>query len=158
MGHTRAFLYNCSSSITIAIVWPHFGHGLAGSIQPNVGSLKKKKMRFTHHDKRITLIGIKKCTSKCLPLKAIKFRGLVMKGGIAQLVQLTLASPSVSAAALPEDIQELIQQHGNLVQEPKTLPPHRQGDHSIPLLEGSNLSTSNHIDTIQCKRMRLKDR
>ena len=59
-----------------------------------------------------------------------------MKGGIAQLVQLTLVSPSVSAAALPEDIQELIQQHGNLVQEPKTLPPHRQGDHSIPLLEG----------------------
>jgi hypothetical protein len=50
---------------------------------------KRKEMRFTYQGKRITLVGVKDCTSKCLPLKLKKLKGLIRKGGVAQLVQLS---------------------------------------------------------------------
>ena len=47
---------------------------------------KRKKMRFTHKGRRITLTGIKDCASKCTKLKLRKLKGLMRKGGVAQLV------------------------------------------------------------------------
>lgn len=83
-----------------------------------------KKMGFTYNGTRITLSGIKDCTSKCPPLKLAKFKGLLKKGGIAQLVHLSRQeqSHSVEHVDTPQEIQDLIQQHAHLIQEPK-LPP-----------------------------------
>jgi hypothetical protein len=40
---------------------------------------KRKKMRFTHKEKRIALTVIKDCVSKCTKIKVRKLRGLVKK-------------------------------------------------------------------------------
>lgn len=42
-------------------------------------------MRFNHMGKRITLNGIKDCTTSCTKLKVKKLNGLLRKGGVAQL-------------------------------------------------------------------------
>jgi len=41
---------------------------------------KRKKMRFTHKGKRITISGLKDCTATCPQLKIKKLKGLVRKG------------------------------------------------------------------------------
>jgi hypothetical protein len=97
---------------------------------------KRKEMRFTYQGKRITLVGVKDCTSKCLPLKLKKLKGLIRKGGVAQLVQLSAVAGDSQTTISPEDITELVAQHHLLFQEPKELPPSRSFDHSIPLIEG----------------------
>lgn len=100
---------------------------------------KKKKMRFTYNGTRITLRGVKDCTSKCVKLKVRKLKGLMRKGGVAQLVQLCAANPQQPAISeIPQAIQELVDQHQHLFQEPKELPPAREFDHAIELIPGVN--------------------
>ncbi|WVZ77328.1 LOW QUALITY PROTEIN: hypothetical protein U9M48_025207 [Paspalum notatum var. saurae] len=48
----------------------------------------KKQMRFTYKGARITLKGLKDCTSQCLPLKSGKLKGLIKRQGVARLVHL----------------------------------------------------------------------
>ena len=96
---------------------------------------KRKKMRFTHKSQRITLTGVKDCVSKCTKLKVSKLKGLLRKGGVAQLVQLSShQSSQQSTHTIPPQVEALLQTHSSLFQEPTTLPPTRSQDHSIPLL------------------------
>lgn len=97
---------------------------------------KKKKMRFTHQGSRITLRGVKECTAKCTRLKIRKLKGLMRKGGVAQLVQLFAASQDQPNQVIPEAVKELISKNEHLFQEPKELPPQRQYDHKIDLIPG----------------------
>lgn len=99
---------------------------------------KKKKLRFNHAGKRIQLNGIKDCTSTCLPLKLSKFKGMMRKGSIAQIVQLSQyqQKEDLQEQQLPQSVLKLITQHAHLFQEPKELPPQRDCDHAIPLIPG----------------------
>ncbi|RLN34410.1 uncharacterized protein C2845_PM03G18270 [Panicum miliaceum] len=100
---------------------------------------KRKKMRFNHKEQRITLTGVKDCLSKCTKLEGKKLRGLLRKGRVAQLVQLSAMQPSPlqpQEAKLPDPIQHLLQEHDNLFKEPTDLPPHRSLDHKIDLIPG----------------------
>src|SRR5438128_1278123 len=83
-------------------------------------------MRFTHQRKRITLRGVKDCTSQCRKLKIKKLKGLLRKGGVAQLVQLTTTSPSTTKGSIDPKIQELIAKNAELFNKPTKLPPHRE--------------------------------
>lgn len=47
---------------------------------------KRKKMKFTHNGQRITLRGVNDCTSKCSKLTTRKLKGMLRKGGVAQVV------------------------------------------------------------------------
>jgi hypothetical protein len=49
---------------------------------------KCKLLRFTHQGQRIALKGTKDSVSKCPKLKLRKLKGMVRKGGIAQMVHL----------------------------------------------------------------------
>jgi hypothetical protein len=84
---------------------------------------KRKKLRFAYQGQRITLTGVKDCTTKCLPLKPNKLRGLMRKGGIAQMVQLVVLAEDTQEEAIPEPLQQLIADHEHLFQEPTSLPP-----------------------------------
>lgn len=65
---------------------------------------KKKKMRFTHKGKMIRLTGIKDCTTKCHKLLVRKLKGLIRKGGVAQLVHLKAAQPEYEESNIPEAV------------------------------------------------------
>jgi hypothetical protein len=88
---------------------------------------KRKRMRFTYQESRISLTGVKDCTTKCLPLRAKKLKGLMRKGQVAQLVQLNAIQPSDAEEqqVTPVEIEPLVQQFDTLFQEPKSL-PHRE--------------------------------
>lgn len=97
---------------------------------------KRKKLRFTHKGQRITLTGVKDCTSSCFKLKTRKLKGLLRTGGIAQLVQLCSASADVQQQPVPDSIQEIIDANEELFKEPTKLPPSRPMDHQINLIPG----------------------
>jgi hypothetical protein len=100
---------------------------------------QKKKMRFTHQGARITLRGVKDKTNTCSKLKVGKLQGLLKKGGISQLVQLSFQQKAKPQQVTPPEISELVEQYDHLFQEPKGLPPQRQWDHNITLMPGVQL-------------------
>jgi hypothetical protein len=97
---------------------------------------QRKRMRFNYQGARITLTGVKDCTSTCLPLQTKKLKGLIRKGGVAQLIQLYNMTEDTEPQHPPPAIETLLQQHADLFQEPSTLPPQRPFDHAIPLVKG----------------------
>ena len=102
---------------------------------------KKKKMRFNHKGQRITLTGIMDCLSKSPPLKPRKLQGLLRKGGVAQLVQLSplqSAPLQTQTSTVPEPVHQLLQENANLFKDPIDLPPHRSLDHKIDLVPGAH--------------------
>ncbi|WVZ71633.1 hypothetical protein U9M48_020200 [Paspalum notatum var. saurae] len=96
----------------------------------------KKQMRFTYKGARITLKGLKDCTSQCLPLKSSKLKGLIKRQGVAQLVHLCSVKDAVTQSQLPDSVQQLLTAHDHLFQQPQSLPPSREFDHQIPLMAG----------------------
>jgi hypothetical protein len=66
-------------------------------------------VRFNYKGSKITLIGVKDCTATCLLVKKNKLQGMIRKWRIAQLVELTTATPTTGDNALHPDIDELIQ-------------------------------------------------
>jgi len=54
---------------------------------------KRKLLRFTHAGKRIALKGSKDSLSHCPKIKLWKLKGLMRKGGVAQMIHLCLVLP-----------------------------------------------------------------
>lgn len=59
----------------------------------------------------MTLTSVKDCTTSCYKLKARKLKGLIRKGGVSQLVQLSPISQSTPKHTIPDPIQQLIEEH-----------------------------------------------
>jgi hypothetical protein len=97
---------------------------------------KHKKMRFTHKGSRITLRGIKDCTSKCLKLKPTKLKGLLRKGGIAQMIQVNQLEAKTPLTPIPTEVQQLLKQYESLFRKLAVLLPQRKFDHSNNLIPG----------------------
>jgi hypothetical protein len=107
---------------------------------------KHRWMKFTHHGRRIRLTGIIEHPQTCLPVSAAKLHGLLKRGAIADCIQVQpvhqepgLHSMSVDTtiAAIPVEIQALLQEFEALFGEPQELPPSRACDHQIPLVPGA---------------------
>ena len=80
-------------------------------------------------------MGVKDCVSKCTKLKVLK--GLIRKGGVAHLVQLSpIQTSPTTPTTLPPEVQALIEHDTHLFQDPTTLPPARNMEHQIALLPG----------------------
>lgn len=93
-------------------------------------------LRFTHAGQRIALKGIKDSLSQCPKIKLRKIKGLVRKGGIAQVIHLCPILQGEHQETVPTPIQALVDSKAALFQEPTSLPPAREFDHHIPLIPG----------------------
>jgi hypothetical protein len=69
-------------------------------------------------------------------VKATKLKGLIKKGGIAQMVHLCAVESALVSTAIPASIQQLVDNHSHMFKEPDSLPPSRPCDNTIPLLSG----------------------
>jgi hypothetical protein len=98
---------------------------------------QRKRMRFTHHGTRVILQGVKDCTAKCTKIKSKNLKGLLRKGGVAQLVQLCAITPE-EERPIPPHIQYMITRNSELFKTPTELPPSREFDHHIPLVPGAH--------------------
>jgi hypothetical protein len=91
-------------------------------------------LRFTHQGQCIALKGTKDSVSKCPKLKLRKLKGMVRKGGIAQMVHLCPILQDTPPQPPAKEIQDLIDAKAHLFKEPDSLPPSREFDHNIPLI------------------------
>lgn len=84
---------------------------------------KRKLLRFTYQWQRISLKGVKDQLSTCPKVKARKIKGLLRKGGIAQMIHLCQADNVETQQDIPPSVQEVVEQHAHLFKTPDSLPP-----------------------------------
>jgi hypothetical protein len=71
------------------------------------------------------------------PVSVKKLKGLMRKGGIAQLMHLSPVLDTKEDEVVPTSIQQVVNNFADMFQEPKELPPSRPMDHHIPLIPGA---------------------
>ncbi|KAK1670116.1 hypothetical protein QYE76_058275 [Lolium multiflorum] len=97
----------------------------------------KKKLRFRHEGKRITLKGWSDKVTSCEQISMAELQRMVDDRAVAQVVRLCPVSDSVEADAMPYEIEVLLKEHEECFAIPKGLPPSRAFDHKIPRMEGA---------------------
>ena len=97
----------------------------------------RKKMRFMHEGKRITIRGINANNNYCPLASSQEVHQLIQQGAVAQLIVLNQASAEALPEEIAEDIQEVLEHNKEIFQEPAQLPPSRPFDHAIPLIPGA---------------------
>jgi flagellar motor switch protein FliG len=81
---------------------------------------KRKRMRFNHNGKRITLAGIKDNVTHCKKISAKKLKGLLHRKGEAQLIHLQQKVRTEELYTIePAQVEEILQEFVDLFQEPK---------------------------------------
>jgi hypothetical protein len=80
---------------------------------------------------------LKPKTQSCCNISGKKLTGLLRKGAVAQLLQLSPVQAATTDISTPPQIQSLLEHYGHLFQEPKEMPPSRAMDHHIPLILGA---------------------
>ena len=100
-------------------------------------------------DQKIPLQGVVDDTATCRPISSVKLSGLMRRGAVSHCIQMVVPStrmevPSICvvesvdhATQLPDTISSLLQEYDRLFDEPRTLPPRRSADHTIPLVPGA---------------------
>lgn len=105
------------------------------------------EMQFRYHNKRVVLHGIKDTGVKEVQADKMKLSEdtanismicVQRKDENEEVPELYTLSTGCERQSCP-GLEELLQKYEDLFEEPKDLPPNRDGhDHKIPLLEGSN--------------------
>lgn len=105
------------------------------------------EMQFRYHNKRVVLHGIKDTGVKEVQADKMKLSEdtanismicVQRKDENEEVPELYTLSMGCERQSCP-GLEELLQKYEDLFEEPKDLPPNRDGhDHKIPLLEGSN--------------------
>lgn len=96
---------------------------------------RRKKLRFTYHNQRLTFTGVKDQINSGKLITAKQMQGLYKDGAIAQILQLCQAEvPAPEGQTYPAVIDQVIAKFKERFDEPQGLPPHKQFDHNIPLL------------------------
>lgn len=98
----------------------------------------EKWLRFDHKGKEIVLKGIQPAATLGPPVTNMQLKAMHKRESILYMVQLypvtTLKPPT---EPIPTEIQELVDQFCSVFQPIPGLPPHRKGDHTIPLVLGA---------------------
>jgi hypothetical protein len=97
----------------------------------------RKKMRFLHDGKRITLRGINANNNFCPAISSMELNQLVQQGAVAQLIALDISKDTHSLEVITESINQILQAHTQVFSEPTEVPPSRPFDHAIPLIPGA---------------------
>lgn len=122
------------------------------SVSPVWVDYKTKLMRVTHLGKRITLQGVRDQLQDCPEITSKKLQGLIKNGAVSCCIQMdseALMGPlsegkqyicsveSDETAAVPSEIQALVQEYNHLFATPTELSPAREADHKINLIPGA---------------------
>ena len=82
------------------------------------------------------LKGRQRYLSSCPKVKVRKLKGLIRKGGIAQMIHLCQVTPPLPPDTIPMPVQQLVDSQAHLFKDLDSLPPSREFDHQIPLIPG----------------------
>ncbi|XP_066160673.1 uncharacterized protein [Oryza sativa Japonica Group] len=95
-----------------------------------------KWIAFQHHGQAVQLQGIHPQLSTCFPISNDQLQGMSKKGAVMCLVHLNVAE-TLTATTVPEIVQPILNEFQEIFSEPTELPPKRNCDHHIPLVEGA---------------------
>lgn len=112
---------------------------------------KRRIIRFTHQGRRVTLKGVHDTLAACRPITTTKLQGLLRRGGISHLIEVSPVAPThkshmsasevtevnESSETIPDAVRELLQEFAGAFQATVGLPPRRDADHRIPLIPGA---------------------
>lgn len=110
---------------------------------------RSKKMSVTIRELTVPLQGVIDDNTTCLPIFAAKLSGLMKRGVVSHCIQMSIPTidfdcPSIGSVnsveeviPTPKPVQTLLQKYEHLFDEPKSLPPRRSADHTIPLVLGA---------------------
>lgn len=96
----------------------------------------KKKMSFLYQGHEITLQGVVPNLTSCTEISAVQLLKIVEADTLQHLIYLC-PNTEVTPEVHPAPIEQLITEYSVLFEEPKSLPPHRNWDHHIPLMPGT---------------------
>ena len=108
------------------------------SLGPILWDFEKLRMEFKKDGRRVVLRGTQKTDMKWLDSNKLQHTMHKASQLFALQVQpVTLAMEDSSTAVIPPGIQDLLEAFGDVFEEPRSLPPHRELDHKILLKPGS---------------------
>lgn len=120
---------------------------------------KEKWMQFQYNGKVISLQGVKHNVQLGPPISETQLKALIKSDSILYMIHLeAMEMQKVSESELQPEIQNLISQFAALFEEPKELPPPREGDHQIPLILELSHFVCVLIGTNLQKRTKLKSK
>lgn len=96
----------------------------------------QKWVEFQYQNQLIRLHGIKKQSSTYANISIEQLVGMAKSGAIMYLVKIAETTYE-EEFPIPEKIQQVLQSYQDVFAEPKDLPPSRNCDHKIPLIEGA---------------------
>jgi hypothetical protein len=99
-----------------------------------------KRMAFWNEGKLVLLAGIQAQICSGQEVDARALISLLQQAPVIEIVELQLVeTDSISDAALPAEIDGVLQKFSQVFADPGGLPPARQFDHAIPLINGAKL-------------------
>lgn len=96
----------------------------------------QKWVEFQYQNQLIRLHGIKKQSSTYANISIEQLVGMAKSGAIMYLVKIGETTHE-EEFPIPEPTQQVLQSYQDVFAEPKGLPPRRNCDHKIPLIEGA---------------------
>jgi hypothetical protein len=97
-----------------------------------------KTLHFHYADKSFQLHGHFNNNIQCSAISTNELQNICKQGAAAHLVHVyALDGQVITEEVTPTEIQQLIDQFGDVFAEPNSLPPRRSCDHSIPLMPGA---------------------
>lgn len=97
---------------------------------------KKKRLRFSHEGRRITLQGIKDKNMGCSQVTPAQLQQMLKIGAVCHMMELYPIHEEEPSSAIPPVVVQLLDRFKDRFEEPQGLPPRRQFDHHINLLPG----------------------
>uniref|UniRef100_A0A453I6M2 Uncharacterized protein n=1 Tax=Aegilops tauschii subsp. strangulata TaxID=200361 RepID=A0A453I6M2_AEGTS len=102
----------------------------------------RRRMQIEHEGFTVVLQGITSSVNKCDTLNSIQLAGMEKQSTVAYVVHLCYVRDSenitdISCTNLPPEIAKVLLEYEDVFAEPVGLPPKRDCDHHIPLMQGA---------------------
>jgi hypothetical protein len=108
------------------------------SLSPMEIHWDQRWLKFSYIGSAVKLQGITSCTQFGPPVSSHQLQALDRTDAILYVVQLQPVSTTDSHSNdIPRELQHILDQFQDIFSPPSELPPFRPGDHTIPLLEGT---------------------
>jgi hypothetical protein len=97
-----------------------------------------KRMAFWNEGKFVQLAGVQAKIGSCQEVNPRVLTNMLHQAAVTEIVELQLVeADSSKGTAVPGEVDEILNKFSVVFDEPAGLPPPRQFDHAIPLIEGA---------------------
>lgn len=121
---------------------------------------QEKHVTFIHDGEQVTLQGVRPKEQPAITaVEPEELRKMIAVNDVWAMVMMDARSVDAKRhPSSPTPISDLLGEFANVFAAPKGLPPHRQYDHAVTLVDGAPRQTHGHTNTRHFKRMKSRSR